>query len=91
MLNVFVNDAMTNRAPDYWKTYRDRVRAVSAEDILTVARRYLLTDQMAILLIGRWDEMAPGDLDGRARMSDFFGGSVTHLPLRNPLTQEPLE
>ena len=91
MLNVFVNDAMTDRAPDYWKIYRDRVRAVSAEDILAVARRYLLADRMAILLIGRWDEMAPGDLDGRARMSDFFGGSVTHLPLRDPLTQEPLE
>ncbi len=91
MLNIFVNDAMTNRTADYWKTYRDRVRAVSGEDILAVAKRYLLADEMAILLIGRWAEIAPGDLDGRARMSDFFGGSVTHLPLRDPLTLEPLE
>ena len=36
----------------------------------------------------REDEIAPGDSDGRATMKAFFGGDVTHLPLRDPLTLE---
>ena len=45
---------------------------------------------MAILVVGDWDDIAPGDLENRASMKDFFGGQVTHLPLRDPLTLEPL-
>jgi len=41
-------------------------------------------------VVGDWDEIATGDLDKRATMNDFFGGKVQHLPLRDPLTLEPL-
>jgi hypothetical protein len=44
---------------------------------------------MAILVVGDWDAIAPGDLGKRASMAEFFGGKVTHLPLRDPLTLEP--
>ena len=89
-LAVFVDDEMTGRDPDYWKNYRDNVRAVTAQDITRVARRHLRRDDMAILVVGLWDEIAPGDLDGRATMGEFFGGDVTHLPLRDPLTMESM-
>jgi predicted Zn-dependent peptidase len=91
MLRVFVDDEITNRDPDYWKRYRDNVRAVTAADIGRVSRRYLRPDRMAILVVGKWDEIAPGDLEGRADMSAFYGGAATHLPLRDPLTLEPME
>ena len=91
MLRVFVDDEITGREPDYWKRYRDNVRAVTAADITRVARRYLRPEDMAILVVGQWDEIAPGDLEGRADMSAFSGGAVTHLPLRDPLTLEPIE
>ena len=45
---------------------------------------------MAILVVGDWDAIAPGDLQQRASMDEFFGGKVTHLPLRDPLTLTPL-
>ncbi len=90
MLRVFVNDEWTQRPKDYWKTYRGRVRAVTKEDLLRVARQHLDPDKMAILIVGDWEAIAPGDLEKRASMSDFFGGKVTHLPLRDPLTLEPL-
>ncbi len=86
MLGVFVDDEMTRRAPDYWRTYRDRVRAVTAADVMRVAQTYLKPQDMAILVVGKWQEIAPGDLEGRADMSAFFGGAVNHLPLRDPLT-----
>jgi predicted Zn-dependent peptidase len=91
MLRVFVDDEITGRAPDYWQQYRDNVRAVTAADITRVANQYLHPDDMAILVVGTWDEIAPGDLEGRADMSAFFGGTATHLPLRDPLTLEPME
>ena len=55
-----------------------------------VAREHLDPAKMAILVVGDWDEIAKGDLDKRATMNDFFGGAVKHLPLRDPLTLEPL-
>jgi len=90
MLRVFVNDEWTKRPKDYWKTFRDKVRAVTREDLKRVALKYLDPEKMAILVVGDWDNIAPGDLEKRASMNDFFGGTVKHLPLRDPLTLEPM-
>jgi len=86
MLRTFVSDERTNRDPEYWNRYRDNVRAVTSEDIMRVAAKHLHPDQMAILVVGVWDEIRPGDLEGRATMDEFFGGNVTSLPSRNPMT-----
>ena len=55
-----------------------------------VAKKHLDPAKLAILVVGDWDEIAKGDLGKRASMADFFGGEVTHLPLRDPLTLEVL-
>ena len=90
MLRVFVNDEWTKRPADFWKTFRQKVSAVTREDLQRVARKHLDPQTMAILVVGDWDEIAKGDLEGRATMKEFFGGEVEHLPLRDPLTLEPL-
>jgi len=90
MLRVFVNDEWTGRPADFWQSFRSRVEAVTADDVRRVAREHLDPETMAILVVGDWDGIAPGDLDGRASMAEFFGGAVKHLPLRDPLTLEPL-
>ena len=90
MLRVFVNDEWTHRPADFWQTFREKVKAVTREDLQRVARKHLDPEKMAILVVGDWDEIAKGDLQGRATMKDFFGGTVKHLPLRDPLTLEPL-
>lgn len=87
-LNVFVGDEWTNRPADYWQTYRDRIKAVTKEDLQRVAQKYLDPKNMAIFVVGKWDEIYGGDMEGRAKMTEFFGGDVQHLPLRDPLTQE---
>lgn len=91
MINVFINDEWTDRPEDYWKNYRDNIRSVSSEDVQRVAKTHLDPDAMAILVVGDWEDIYPGDLDGRARMSDFFDGQATELPLRDPLTQKPMQ
>jgi len=90
MLRVFVNDEWTKRPKDYWTTFRDKVRAVTREDLQRVAKKHLDPEKMAILVVGDWEKIAPGDLEKRASMNDFFGGRVKHLPLRDPLTLAPL-
>lgn len=90
-ISVFINDAQTRRDPGYWKTYREKVQAVTKADIQRVAKTYLKADQMAILVVGKWSEIEAGDLQKRATMAEFFGGKSTELPLRDPLTLEPLK
>jgi zinc protease len=90
MLAVFVNDEWTKRPAGFWQDFRERIEAVTPADIQRVARKHLDPKTMAILVVGDWDEIAPGDLDKRASMKEFFGGAVEHLPLRDPLTLEPL-
>ena len=91
MLNVFINDEVTGRAADYWSTWRDKVAAVDAAAIQRVAAEKLHPDEMAILVVGDWEAIEGGDLEGRASMAEFFDGQVEHLPMLDPLTREPMD
>lgn len=91
MLSVFVNDELSHQDPLYWQTYRDKINAVSAEDIKRVANRLLRPEDMLVVVVGNWAEIEGGDKAGRAQMSDILavvGGQFVELPLRNPLTLE---
>ncbi len=81
MLAVFVDDQITGRNPDFWAAWRDRVRAVTPQDVQRVAGRYLQPAAMAVLIVGPWDQIAAGEgAEALAR--------AAHLPLRDPLTLE---
>ncbi len=87
---TFANDEIVGRPHSYWYDYRKRIEAVTADDVLRVAKEHLHPDDLVILIVGKWSEIAPGDPQGRAKMSQFDDGQVTHLPLLDPLTLEPL-
>ncbi|MEO7796042.1 MAG: pitrilysin family protein [Thermoanaerobaculia bacterium] len=87
---TFANDEVIGRPHSYWTEYRNRIEAVTAADVQTVAAKYLDSGKLAMLVVGKWDEIAPGDATGRAKMAELFGGQVKHLPLRDPLTLVPL-
>jgi zinc protease len=93
-LGVFVNDAITGREDEYWNTYRDRIGAITAEDVQRVANRILKPQEMVVVMVGNWDEIQQGDTGGRATIEDVHsvvGGEIVELPLRNPLTLEILD
>lgn len=90
IVGTYAEDEYLGRPHEYWQLWRERVRAVTAEDVQRVAQRHLRPDQLIFLVVGKWDEIAPGDADRRASMKEFFGGEVEHLPLRDPLTMQPL-
>ena len=86
IVDIFSTDAFFDRSHNYWQLWRSEVEAVTLDDVLKVAKTYLKPDDIVFLIVGKWDEIAPGDPDGRASMKTFFDGEVTRLLLRDPLT-----
>ena len=85
---LFALDEMIGRPHAYWETYQERIDGITKADIQAVARKYLDPDQMVFLIVGDWAAIEPGDADGRATMEQFFGGAVSLLPERDPVTLE---
>ncbi len=86
--DLFALDELLGRPHDYWVSYRRKIRKVSAADVLRVARKDLDPDRMVILVVGNLPEIMKGHPDYKARLTDF--GPIHKLPLRDPLTLEPL-
>jgi len=84
----FAEDAYLGRPHAYWRSWRERIEGVTAEDVQRVAAKYLDPDTMLLLVVGAWDKIAPGDADRRSSMKELFEGRVEHLPWRDPLTLE---
>lgn len=90
---TFARDEFTGRfakQPDFWRTWRDRVAAVTAADVRRVAEQHLAPGKAVILVVGQRDEIAKGHPDHPGTLADLAGGKVVELPLRDPFTLEPL-
>lgn len=83
---LFASDELTGRDPKYWKTYRDRVRAVTIEDVQRVAQKYLQPDKIVILAVGNIDDMLKGDPDKPEYSIDKIraGKEIVRIPLPDP-------
>ncbi|HSR66338.1 MAG TPA: pitrilysin family protein [Acidobacteriota bacterium] len=88
--STFANDELIGREEDYWNTYRDRLRAVTVEDVQRVAQQYLHPDQLVILVVGNVEEIMKGHPDRpEFSISKLPGGeNPTMVPLPDPLTME---
>jgi zinc protease len=78
-------DEYTRRPPDYWQRYRDRLRAVTAEDVLRVAQKYLKPEELVILAVGNVEDILKGD-PTKPQHSFQKLGPLERLPLPDPLT-----
>jgi zinc protease len=86
MVNTFANDDYTGRPDDYWKNYTKNMEAVTPDDVLAVAQKYLHPDKLVFLVVGDPEAVQKGSDKHDERFSDF--GEITILPLRNPMTLE---
>ena len=84
---TFANDEYIGRSPDYWVTYRDKIKAVSVDDVQRVARQYLHPDKLVILAVGNVDDMLKGNADKpEYSFQKIANGKIVRIPLPDPVT-----
>ena len=84
--NTFADDQYTGRTDDYWQNYAKKMKAVTTGDVLAAAKKYLHPDKLVFLIVGDREAVQKGSDKHDDRFSDF--GSITILPLRDPMTLE---
>ncbi|MDD8020216.1 MAG: pitrilysin family protein [Acidobacteriota bacterium] len=88
MIN-FANLEMQGKPMNYYATYRDKIKAVTKEKVMEVAKKYIHPDKMVIMIVGDYEpcnqgsDKFPGPLD---RL-----GKVHQVKLLDPLTGQLVE
>ena len=88
---LFATEEMTGRYksnPNYYRDYREKIEAVNASDVRTIAKRLMKLDRAIILLVGKKEDILKGHPDHKAKVTDLSKGQITDVPLRDPLTLE---
>ncbi|NNE65508.1 MAG: insulinase family protein [Pyrinomonadaceae bacterium] len=52
LIGLVVSQLLQGLPEDYLETYRDRVRAVTAEDVQRVARKYIHPEKVSVVIVG---------------------------------------
>jgi zinc protease len=86
IVNTFADDDYTGLPDDYWRNYTKNIEAVTPDDVLAVARKYLHPDKLVFLVVGDPEAVLEGSDKHEERFSDF--GEPVILPLRDPMTLE---
>jgi predicted Zn-dependent peptidase len=57
LTNLIVSQQVNNLPSDYLQTYREKIDAVTVEDVQRVAQKYVLSDKCAIVIVGDAEEI----------------------------------
>lgn len=90
---LFAQEEFTGRYardPVFWKQFRPRMDAVTKEDVQRVAQRLLQPDQLVILAVGQKTNILKGHPNHAVQLKDSAPQRFIELPLRDPLTMQPL-
>jgi zinc protease len=85
----FAELEMQGKPWDYYKTYRDKIRNVTKEKVLEVAKKYIHLEKMVIMIVGDWEPCNQGDAKFPGPLSKL--GQVHEITLHDPLTGEPIK
>jgi zinc protease len=88
----FAMDEFTGRHakdPQFWKDFRANLQAVTDQDVLHVAKKYLTWEQFVVLIVGNEPDILLGYPTHPEDLKTLFG-TFHDWPLRDPMTMQPL-
>jgi predicted Zn-dependent peptidase len=85
-VQTFASAELQNYPKDYYQTYREKIEAVTYDDIPRVARKYMKPDRLVIVAVGNIEAMMKGDGTHAPTLASF--GPVKNVPLPDPETLE---
>jgi len=88
-MTAFANLEMQGKPFDTFKTFRDKIRAVTKAKVQEVANKYIHPDKAVIMIVGDWAGCDKGG-DKWAGPLDKLG-KVHKVTLIDPLTGEPVK
>jgi zinc protease len=93
IVSALADEELTGRYftdPDWFEKFRARVAAVTREDVRRVAQRLLQPERAVILVVGHKADILLGHPQHPVALKDLSPGKLVDLPLRDPLTMQPL-
>jgi zinc protease len=88
-MSTFANLEMTGEPMNYYKTYRDKIKAVTKARVQEVANKYIHPDKAVIMIVGDFEPCNKGGEEWPGPLDKL--GKVHTISLRNPLTGEELK
>jgi len=90
VVNTLASEAMAGWPEDWWVNYREKIQAVTPDDVQRMAKRLLDTNKVVILAVGQANLMEAGSHDHPGLLKDILPLPTQRLPLRDPSTRKPL-
>lgn len=88
-MSAFAGLEMTGKSLDYYKTYREKIKAVTKAKVQEVANKYIHPDKIVIMIVGDFDPCNMGGDKWQGPLDKL--GKMHRINLKNPLTGEELK